>query len=146
MAENLEAADFAERSLYRLGYDNVEGYLANGLESWYKQSLPIATLNLASVQHLSQILSSKHEVFVLDVRRENEWNEGHIEGSTRIYLGKLQDETDKLPKNKPIFVVCKTGNRSSFGASILLRAGFDQVRNVLGGIDAWKKAKYPIVK
>jgi hydroxyacylglutathione hydrolase len=146
VAENLEAADFAERSLYRLGYDNVEGYLANGLESWYKQSLPIATLNLTSAQDLNQILSLKHDVFVLDVRRENEWNEGHIEGSTRIYLGKLQNETDKLPRNKPIFVICKTGNRSSFGASVLLKKGFDQVYNVLGGIDAWKKATYPLVQ
>jgi len=146
VAENLEAADFAERSLYRLGYDNVEGYLANGLESWYKESLPVAKLNLATVQDLNLMLSSRQDVFVLDVRRESEWNEGHIEGSTRIYLGKLQDETGKLPRNKPIFVICKTGNRSSFGASVLLRGGFDQVYNVLGGVDAWKKAVYPLVK
>jgi hydroxyacylglutathione hydrolase len=146
VAENLEAADFAERSLYRLGYDNVEGYLANGLESWYKESLPVAKLNLATVQDLNRMLSSKQDAFVLDVRRENEWNEGHIEGSTRIYLGKLQKETDKLPRDKPIFVICKTGNRSSFGASVLLRGGFDQVYNVLGGIDAWKKAAYPLAK
>jgi hydroxyacylglutathione hydrolase len=146
VAENLEAADFAERSLYRLGYDNVEGYLSNGLESWYKESLPLAKLSLATVQDLNRELSSEQDVLVLDVRRENEWNEGHIKGSTRIYLGKLQKEIDKLPRNKPIFVICKTGNRSSFGASVLLRDGFDQVYNVLGGIDAWKKAAYPLVK
>lgn len=146
IAENIDGADFAERSLFRLGYDKIEGYLANGLESWYKESLPIATLNLASVQGLNRMLSSKQDVFVLDVRRENEWNEGHIEESTRIYLGKVQNETDKLPRNKPIFVICKTGNRSSFAASILLREGFEQVYNVLGGIDAWKKAKYTLVK
>ncbi len=146
VAENLEAADFAERSLYRLGYDNVEGYLANGLESWYKESLPVAKLNLATVQDLNRMLSSKQDIFVLDVRRESEWNEGHIECSTRIYLGKLQNETDKLPRNKPIFVICKTGNRSSFGASVLLRGGFAQAYNVLGGVDAWKKAGYPLVK
>ncbi len=146
VAENLEAADSAERSLYRLGYDNVEGYLANGIESWYKENLPVAKLNLATVQNLKRTLSSGQDVFVLDVRRENEWTEGHIEGSTRIYLGKLQNETDNLPRNKPIFVICKTGNRSSFGASVLLREAFDQVYNVLGGIDAWKKAAYPLVK
>ena len=146
VAENLEAADFAEKSLYRLGFDNVEGYLANGLESWYKESLPVAKLSLATVQDLNRMLSSEQDVFVLDVRRESEWNEGHIAGSTRIYLGKLQNETDKLPRNKPIFVICKTGNRSSFGVSVLLREAFDQVYNVLGGIDAWNKAAYPLVK
>lgn len=146
VAENMEAADFAEKSLYRLGYDNVEGYLANGFESWYKENLPVAKLNLATVQDLNTMLSAKQDVFVLDVRRESEWNQGHIEGSTRIYLGKLQSETHKLPRNKPILVICKTGNRSSFGASVLLRNGFNQVYNVLGGVDAWKKAAYPLVK
>jgi hydroxyacylglutathione hydrolase len=146
VAETLEATDFAERGLYRLGYDNVEGYLANGLENWYKESLPVAKLNLATVQDLNRMLSSKQDVFVLDVRRENEWNEGHIEGSTRIYLGRLEKETGKLPRNKPILVICKTGNRSSFGGSVLLREGFDPIYNVLGGIDAWKKAAYPLVK
>lgn len=145
VAENLEAVDFAERSLYRLGYDNVEGYLGNGLESWYKESLSVAKLNLTTVQDLNRMLSSEQDIFVLDVRRENEWNEGHIEGSTRIYPGKLQNETDRLPRSKPIFVICKTGNRSSFGASVLLREGFDQVYNVLGGTDAWKRAAYPLV-
>ncbi len=146
VAENLLAASSAERSLFRLGYDNVDGYLANGLDSWYKESLPVAKLNLATVQDLNRMLSSEQDVFVLDVRRENEWNEGHIEGSTRIYLGKLQNETDKVPRDKPIFVICKTGTRSSFGASVLLRGGFCQVYNVLGGIDAWKNAAYPLVK
>ncbi|MEM2107825.1 MAG: MBL fold metallo-hydrolase [Candidatus Bathyarchaeia archaeon] len=146
VADNIELVDFVERSLYRIGYDNVEGYLANGFESWYKENLPVAKLGLATVDELNRVLASKQDVFVLDVRRENEWNEGHIEGATRIYVGKLQNEKNKLPRNKPIFVICKTGNRSSFGASVLLREGFSKVRNVLGGIDAWKKAAYPLVK
>ncbi len=146
VAENVEMADFAERSLYLMGYDNVEGYLANGIESWYKENLPVAKLDLVTVQNLNLVLSSKQDIFVLDVRREDEWNEGHIEGSARIYVGKLQNQTDKVPRNKPVFVICKTGNRSSFGASVLLRKGFDKVYNVLGGIDAWKKAVYPLVK
>ncbi|MEM2098815.1 MAG: MBL fold metallo-hydrolase [Candidatus Bathyarchaeia archaeon] len=146
VAESVELVDFAERSLYRIGYDNVEGYLANGFESWYKENLPIAKLSLVTVEELNRVLTSKQDIFVLDVRRENEWNEGHIEGATRIYVGKLQNETNKLPRNKPVFVICKTGNRSSLGASVLLREGFSQVYNVLGGIDAWKKAAYPLVK
>jgi hydroxyacylglutathione hydrolase len=147
VAENTDGADFANRNLFRLGYDNIEGYLANGFESWYKESMPITKLNLLSVQELNQMLSSRQDVLVLDVRREKEWNEGHIDGSKHIYLGQLQNETNKLPKNKPILVICKTGNRSSFGASVLLKEGFNRahIYNVLGGIDAWKKATYPLV-
>jgi len=146
VAESVDAVDFAQRSLFRLGYDNIEGYLANGVESWYKAALPVAKLNMVTVNDLKRLFDAKENITVLDVRRINEWNEGHIEGSMHIYSGKLEQETSKLPHDKPIYVICKTGNRSSFGASVLLRAGFDQVFNCLGGIDAWKKAGFPLVK
>ena len=64
----------------------------------------------------------------------------------RIYLGQLPKKNDEIPKDKPVVVICKTGNRSSFGASILLRAGFDNVYNRLGGIEAWTKAGFKLTK
>ncbi|PVX25159.1 MAG: MBL fold metallo-hydrolase, partial [Candidatus Bathyarchaeum sp.] len=70
----------------------------------------------------------------------------HIKGAMRIYLGHLPKHTGEIPKDKPIVVMCKTGNRSSFGTSILLRAGFDNVYNCLGGIDAWVKAGFKLYK
>jgi hydroxyacylglutathione hydrolase len=145
-ADSVEGAYFAAKNLFRIGYDKIEGYLANGLESWYKESRPISKLSLVTVSDLNSHILAKKSIFILDVRRENEWNEGHIEGSTRIYLGKIEQEAGKLPRDIPIFVICKTGNRSSFGASILLRAGFEQVHNCLGGIDAWKKSGFPLIK
>ena len=146
VADSVEGADFAAKNLFRIGYDKIEGYLANGLESWYKESRPISKLSLVTVSDLNSLILAKKSIFILDVRRENEWNEGHIEGSTRIYLGKIEQEAGKLPRNIQIYVICKTGNRSSFGASILLRAGFEQVHNCLGGIDAWKKSGFPLIK
>jgi hydroxyacylglutathione hydrolase len=146
VADSVEGADFAAKNLFRIGYDKIEGYLANGLESWYKESHPISKLSLVTVSDLNSLIMAKKGIFILDVRRENEWNEGHIEGSTRIYLGKIEQEAGRLPRNIPIYVICKTGNRSSFGASILLRAGFEQVHNCLGGIDAWKKSGFPLIK
>ena len=92
------------------------------------------------------MIESNEDIFILDVRRENEWVEGRIKGSKRIYLGLLEKKTDELPRDVPIVVVCKTGNRSSFGTSILLRAGFEQVYNCLGGIEAWTKSGFPLEK
>ena len=146
VAENPEASDFATRNLRRLGFDRVEGYLAGGLESWYKEGLPISEVNLITVQDLHKWLNSKERITVVDVRRESEWTEGHIENSKHIYLGHLEKQANKIPRHNPIVVICKTGNRSSFGASVLLKAGFDRVHNCLGGIDAWSKSGFPLVK
>jgi len=145
VAENLEALDYSVRSLFRLGYDKIEGYLTGGIEEWYKAGLPISEVCQVSVQRLKKMIESE-EIFTLDVRRENEWNEGHIGGSKRIYLGLLERKTDELPRDVPIVVICKTGNRSSFGTSILLRAGFKSVYNCLGGIEAWTKSGFPLLK
>jgi len=146
IVENLEALDFAVRNLFRLGYDKIEGYLTGGLEEWYKQGFPISKTGLISVQELQRMTEAKEEVIIVDVRRQSEWNEGHIEGSKHIYLGQLEKKTDQLLRNVPIVVVCKTGNRSSFGASILLRAGFECIFNCLGGTDAWTKSGFPLTK
>ena len=103
-------------------------------------------MNLIGPHELRSMMQSEKNLVILDVRREGEWNEGHIEGAKHIYLGHLENRVNELPRNVPIAVVCKTGNRSSFGASILLRAGFKDVYNFLGGIDAWVKSDYPLVK
>jgi hydroxyacylglutathione hydrolase len=146
VAENTEASDFATRNLRRLGFDRIEGYLAGGLEAWYKEGLPISKVNLITVQGLHKWLDSKERITVVDVRRESEWTEGHIENSKHIYLGHLEKQVNKIPRHTPIVVICKTGNRSSFGASVLLRAGFDHVYNCLGGIDSWSKSGFLLVK
>jgi hydroxyacylglutathione hydrolase len=146
VVEDLEALDFAVRNLLRLGLDNITGYLSGSIEAWYKEGLPIAKTGLLSVHELKRMIDSKQKIAVLDVRRENEWNEGHIEDAIRIYLGHLPKQTDQLPRDVPIVLICKTGNRSSFGTSILLRAGFDKVYNVLGGTGAWVKAGFQLTK
>ncbi|MGD9131902.1 MAG: MBL fold metallo-hydrolase [Candidatus Bathyarchaeota archaeon] len=146
VVEDPEALDFAVRNLLRLGLDNFAGYLLGGVEAWYKHALPLEKTNLITVHELKNMLDEKQELTVLDVRRENEWNEGHIKGAFRIYLGHLPNQTDKLDPKKPVVVICKTGKRSSFGTSILLKAGFEKVYNCLGGIDAWKKSGFPLTK
>ncbi|HDQ06050.1 MAG TPA: MBL fold metallo-hydrolase [Candidatus Bathyarchaeota archaeon] len=144
VVEDIEALDFAVRNLLRLGLDKIAGYLNGGIEAWYKEGLPLAKTGLLSVHELKKMIDSKQKIAILDVRRESEWNEGRIEGATRIYLGHLPKQTDQLPRDVPVVVVCKTGNRSSFGTSILVRAGFDKVYNVLGGTSAWVKAGFPL--
>jgi len=136
----------AVRLLYRLGYDEITGYLVGGIESWYKQSLPLEHFGLLSVHELKKWLNQEDRLFLLDVREENDWEQGHIPESVNIFSGYLKNRIKELPKDRPIVLVCKVGNRASLGASILRQARFKQVYNVLGGIIAWKNAGYEITK
>jgi hydroxyacylglutathione hydrolase len=134
--------DYVSRSLLRLGYDNVEGYLAGTISSWYKEVLPVVKLGMLTVMELKEKMD-REDVFVLDVRSKGEYDESHIPESVNVYVGLLDKHLDKVPKDRPVAVLCKSGTRSSFGSSILLRAGYNNVYNVLGGMSSWEKAGYP---
>lgn len=84
--------------------------------------------------------------FVLDVRETYEWNEGHIPNATLIPLGTLPSKLASVPKDKPIVVICRSGNRSQSGRDILLKAGFTNVTSVNGGMIAWEAARLPVTK
>lgn len=83
--------------------------------------------------------------FVLDVREPTEWNEYHVPGSTLIPLGELARRVQEVPKDKPVVVVCRSGNRSQTGRDVLLKAGFTQVTSLAGGLKGWQAAGQPTV-
>ncbi len=132
--------------LARIGYDNVRGYLAGGLASWYSLGYPLKSLGLLRPDDLKSWLDSGKECFVLDVRSADEFEDGHIESATNIYVGNINKQIKKIPKKYPIVVVCETGNRASVAASILLKNGYEKVYNVLGGMNAWKELGYAVSK
>ncbi len=136
----------AVRHLVRVGYDQIEGYLYGGIEEWYDTGYPIEQLPLLSVNELHERLSKQDDIVVLDVREEDEWEEGHLEGATRIYVGQLEEKLDDVPRGKEIAVMCTVGHRAGMASSILLREGFKGVHNILGGVGAWIKAGYPVIK
>jgi rhodanese-related sulfurtransferase len=82
--------------------------------------------------------------FFLDVREPSEWDAFHIPGATLIPLGELPNRLDELPRDRPIVVVCNSGNRSRQGRDTLLNAGFTDVTSMTGGTTGWSNAGYPI--
>jgi len=84
------------------------------------------------------------KVQVLDVRREPEWDAGHIEGATWWPLDNFRVSAPEIDHDAPIAVHCKGGYRSLIASSLLQRAGFRDVVNVVGGFDAWQEAKLPL--
>jgi len=82
--------------------------------------------------------------FVLDVRTPEEWNEFHAPNTTLIPLDELASRLDELPKDQPIVVVCRSGNRSQSGRDILLQAGFNAT-SMTGGLNEWRSRGYTVV-
>lgn len=144
--EENEKLETAVRYLVRIGYDNIAGFLNSGIDSWYMKALPIESLNLISVQGLKDKIERKEEMILLDVRGDDEWDEGHIEGAKHIYVGHLEENLDQIPQNSKIIVYCDSSRRSNIAASILKKNGYDEVYNVLGSMTAWKNAGYEVVK
>jgi hydroxyacylglutathione hydrolase len=94
------------------------------------------------VQELSQRRSS--HVQLLDVRREAEWQSGHIEGAQWFPLDNFKISAPELDPAVTVAVHCQGGYRSMIACSLLQRAGLQNVMNVTGGFDAWRQAGLPI--
>ena len=140
------------RHFWRLGFDNLVGFLCPGISEWQETGKPIshiATLSASALKHKLEKpeMLEANRLALVDVREPSEWKEeGWIEGAELIFFGYLKDKAGLLPKNKPTAVICSVGQRSSTAASILKREGFTEVYNALGGMTAWTKLGYPTVK
>jgi len=130
-------------SLARVGYDNVLGYLAESLDVWEKMGLPITAGDIKDVEpnELHQILqncSNGDCPVIVDVREPWEFQQGHVPGAMLIPLGQLSTRVTELNPEKPVAVICASGNRSQSAAALLGQKGFKTVYNVSGGTGAWK--------
>jgi rhodanese-related sulfurtransferase len=81
---------------------------------------------------------------LLDVREDDEWAAGHIDGAQHIPLGELSARLGELPKDRTIVAVCRSGGRSEAAVRGLRKLGF-QAENLEGGVNAWDRAKLALV-
>ena len=75
----------------------------------------------------------KNKEFLLDVREEYEYQDGHIKGAINLPLREILEKKDTLPKDKDIYVYCRSGHRSADAVNFLKSLGFEKVYNVDGG-------------
>ncbi len=80
----------------------------------------------------------------IDVRTAEEYAAGHAARARNIPLDTLSANLDKLEKNEPVYIICRTDNRSRQAASVLVDAGFKQAIVITGGTEAWKAAGLPM--
>jgi hydroxyacylglutathione hydrolase len=117
--------DEAIRDLYRIGLDNIKGFITpRDLEMYKTQGgeldrLPIVTFK--AVENLSD------DEAVLDVRKASEYEEAHVDGAINIAHTRMLPRKDELSTDKKYLVHCQSGGRSAVAAALLKRAGYDVV-------------------
>jgi rhodanese-related sulfurtransferase len=137
----------ARLRLARVGIEELRGYLAGGVAAWQKAGLPLVRTAQISPQELNQKLleGSWRALDILDVRREGEWQAGHIAEVQCRALDTFPQGLPAMDRERPIAVHCKGGYRSMIACSLLERGGYRNVINVAGGFDAWHAAGLPEV-
>lgn len=129
--------------LARVGIDAERGYLGGGLQAWAGAGYELATIPQVSAAELRELLA-QNRVQVLDVRRAAEWKAGHIANAQLSPLDRFSAQLPVPDKTVPLVVHCKSGYRSMIACSLLKKAGYDAVTNLIGGFDAWEMAQLPI--
>ena len=81
---------------------------------------------------------------LLDVREDDEWTAGHIDGAQHIPLRELGQRLEELPKDRTIVAVCRSGVRSEAAVTGLRKLGYE-AENLEGGVNAWDRARLPLI-
>jgi len=128
------------RLFIRTGYTKFAGYLV-GMKAWDAARFPLAEVGQMNVHELNK---RARDLQIVDVRSPREWKNGHVPGARHIFLPDLRKRIGELDRSKLTAVYCGSGYRASIATSILKREGFNELWNVPGSWEAWKKAKLPV--
>jgi glyoxylase-like metal-dependent hydrolase (beta-lactamase superfamily II)/rhodanese-related sulfurtransferase len=130
--------------LGRIGFDNVAGFLKDGMRAVEGRPDLTKKSERISPALAAEILAGQGALQLIDVRTPNERQQKLIEGSASVPLNRLEERAGELQKDRPVLVYCAGGYRSSIAASLLQKAGFEQVNEIAGGMAAWELAKLPV--
>lgn len=134
-AEGDDDARRMARMLEAVGFRHVRGYLEGGISAWRAARLNAQTTPALDIPGLAERLK-KGEVVVLDVRSVEEWQAGHVEGAIHVPYQRLRGRVPDEVRNtdgRPLAVICGSGVRSALAASLLRRAGVNNVEHVADG-------------
>ncbi len=129
--------------LARVGFDKIKGYLDGGFESWKNSGSDIDMIIDVEADELAMDLPFDEHLVVIDVRRETEFADGHIQDAINIPLSEMNDPASmaNIEEHQNIYLHCGGGYRSVIAASLLKRQGIHNLRNVSGGWNSIKEQK-----
>src|SRR5690606_32466912 len=121
------------RKLMRIGMDNNYGYIT-GVDDL---GIDLHIADVIGIEEFKTYIGDE-AVQIVDVRSENEYKAGHIEGADHVFVGTLQDNLEKISKDKLVVIHCQSGDRSTIAYSTLRMHGFDRIKNYSGGMREWR--------
>lgn len=127
--------------LSRVGYDHTIGYLNGGFEAWKNAGFETDTVTRMSASELEVFYSN--EPLIIDVRKKSEYDSEHIVNAINIPLNELNARFIEIPKNQAFILHCAGGYRSMIAASILKSRGFEDFKDVEGGMTEILKTAIP---
>ena len=128
-----------------VGIRKLGGFLHGGMTSWRQEKRPVERIERVPLEDLPERLGSNGDVQLLDVREQAEWDAGHIPDSAFTPWHDIAEVPDGLDSEKPIAVMCGSGQRAATGASLIQRFGAGEVVHVVeGGVPKWGKLGHPL--
>jgi len=104
------------------------------------------TIKQATVHEMNELLDGGGECQVIDVREFSEFNSERIADAQLMPLSNFEKHADEIDHSKPVYLMCRSGNRAKNAAEKLASKGFTDIHVIKGGMVAWAGAKLPIVK
>ncbi|MGB6777921.1 MAG: rhodanese-like domain-containing protein [Planococcus citreus] len=136
-----EVLDEALVALRSVGIDEVYGFAE--AETVLAQADNLASYENVSPSEANEMVE-KGKAYVLDVRNQTEFDEGHIDNAEHIMVGTLKNRLDEVDTDKTIIVQCQAGARSAIAASVLKANGIDNLVNMTGGYSKWQQEVAPV--
>jgi len=146
LVNETDNAEETVRNLIRLGYDNLAGYLAGEMHSWHTAGLDSEKTKMVTVQELCHQLDSREDIWILDVRGEEEVKNAQIPNTHNIHIAQIPEKMNQIPKEKSVYIFCGSGLRSMVVASLLQRQGWENVTVVLGGLAGWNSITCSLIR
>jgi glyoxylase-like metal-dependent hydrolase (beta-lactamase superfamily II)/rhodanese-related sulfurtransferase len=137
---DIELAEESKTRLSRVGYDRVIGQLQDLPTVFTQRPDLVATASRLTAEQLAELLRSRPDLQLVDVRNPGETEDGVIPGAQEIPLPTLTDSLDRLDQTAPVVTYCASGYRSLVAASVLRASGFQDVSDLVGGFGAWQDA------
>jgi hydroxyacylglutathione hydrolase len=128
-----------------VGVTNVAGYLAGGMTSWREDQRPVQRTPRMTVSELHERWEGGDRPQVLDVRERDEWQRGHIPGAVHRPYHDVDAVPPGIDRERPVAVICASGQRAAVAASLLRRHGARDVIHVVeGGVPLWGREGWPL--
>lgn len=124
----------------RVGYDGAIGYLKGGIEAWKAAGKEVDHIESISADELAERLAAGGEARILDVRKESEYAAEHILDAENVPLDYINEQMNRVDKDKPYYVHCAGGYRSMVFNSIMRARGYDKLVDVKGGFKAIRES------